>query len=187
MQGNLPVRFGPEVAGKGPAPRAPRRRPTGVPAPVHHLVPHPLAPERGVVGPVHHDRPGHRRAVHRAQRFLPFTRPASVDHPQAHHAHISALAGRATRARIRLTVIPRATGRGYAGGTTAGGSRIGAVFPMSFDPPQSLAMAAPLPGRSGFRFLSTPVPAGELALPCGRVTAGGKPADPKRDCDVPRH
>jgi integrase/recombinase XerD len=39
MQGNLPVRFGPEVAGKGPAPRAPRRRPTGVPAPVHQLVP----------------------------------------------------------------------------------------------------------------------------------------------------
>ena len=108
-------------------------------------------------------------------------------HPQAHHAHVSALAGRATRTRIRLTVIPRATGRGHAGGTTAGGSRIGAVFPMSFDPPQSLAVAAPLPGRSGFRFLSTPVPAGELALPCGRVTAGGKPADPRRDCDVPRH
>jgi len=93
--------------------------------------------ERGVVGPVHHDRPGHRRAVHRAQRFLPFTRPASADHPQAHHAHVSALAGRATRTRIRLTVIPRATGRGRAGGTTAGGSSIGAVFPMSFDPPQS--------------------------------------------------
>jgi hypothetical protein len=72
---------------------------------------------RGVVGPVHHDRPGHPCAVHRAQRFLPFTGPASVDHPQARRAHVSALAGRATGTRIRLTVIPRATGRGHAGGT----------------------------------------------------------------------
>src|SRR5271166_3546985 len=31
MHRKVPVRFGPEVAGKGPAPRAPRRRPTGVP------------------------------------------------------------------------------------------------------------------------------------------------------------
>jgi hypothetical protein len=30
MHRKVPVRFGPEVAGKGPAPRAPRRRPTGV-------------------------------------------------------------------------------------------------------------------------------------------------------------
>ncbi len=90
--------------------------------------------KRGVVGPVHHDRPGHRRAVHRAQRFLPFTRPASADHPQAHHAHVSALAGRATRTRIRLTVIPRATGRGHAGGTTAGGSSIGCRLPDVFRP-----------------------------------------------------
>ena len=31
MTGNDHVRFGPEVAGKGPALRAPRRRPTGIP------------------------------------------------------------------------------------------------------------------------------------------------------------
>ena len=42
MHRKVPVRLGPEVAGKGPAPRAPRRRPTGVPAPVHHLVPGPV-------------------------------------------------------------------------------------------------------------------------------------------------
>ena len=30
MYRKVPVRFGPEVAGKGPAPRAPCRRPTGV-------------------------------------------------------------------------------------------------------------------------------------------------------------
>ena len=42
MHRKVPVRFGPEVAGKGPAPRAPRRRPTGVPAAIHHLVPRPF-------------------------------------------------------------------------------------------------------------------------------------------------
>jgi hypothetical protein len=31
MTGNDHVRFGPEAAGKGPALRAPRRRPTGIP------------------------------------------------------------------------------------------------------------------------------------------------------------
>jgi hypothetical protein len=30
MHRKVPVRFGPGAAGKGPAPRAPRRRPTGV-------------------------------------------------------------------------------------------------------------------------------------------------------------
>ncbi len=31
MHRKVPVRFGPGAAGKGPAPQAPRRRPTGVP------------------------------------------------------------------------------------------------------------------------------------------------------------
>jgi hypothetical protein len=39
MPGNGHVRFGPEAAGKGPAQRAPRRRPTGTPASAGRMLP----------------------------------------------------------------------------------------------------------------------------------------------------
>ena len=143
--------------------------------------------ERGVVGLVHHDRPGHP---------VLFTVPSV-----SFRSHVpQPLIVR------RLTVLTSAPLRAGSPGPVSGSrsSRAPPVVATRAAPPLEEAVsvpssrclptrrspqttAAPPPGRSGLRFLSTPVPAGGLALPYGRVTAGGKPADPRRDCDVPRH
>ena len=80
MHRKVPVRFGPEVAGKGPAPRAPRRRPTGVPAPVHHLVPGTL-PE-----PVRGPPRRHRKLCPRLRSTRP--RPSHRHLAAVHHCRV---------------------------------------------------------------------------------------------------